>query len=439
VSKSITTSVEVARSPEAAFDVFTQEIDAWYVVDREALPDITRTAAIRFEPHVGGRLLDVHDLATGAGRQLGQITAWEPGHRLCFTDNEGTEVNVEFEPCGTGTRVTLTHSDLVRPASERDEQQRPSGWTTLAPFYREHLAPNALPLAVAVALWALFFTLLVGTVALQVLLELPIWASGLTAVPLLAVIFGFFWIENRVVRRWLPSAWQYRRISLGLLGLLALGGALWGLYDIIEHGADVFEALGGPLVLLLAVLTQVQKGPARGRSLRKRAGSANTTSTRRRTAILLLLAVAFAGVGTLGSVFSSVDTLDGVFMPAMLALFGALKLHTLLAKRNEKQTLGFDPDRYLAVGRSVTESNERPRFLFYDRSCEKLEYSGWYAYSSEHHENPDELVAWSMKDLITHSPEAARVLREGSGTWEWDQSQRTYQRLDISAKTQPAS
>ncbi len=436
MSKSITTGVEVARSPEAAFDVFTQEIDAWYVVDRDALPDITRTAAIRFEPHVGGRLLDVHDLATGAGRQLGQITAWDPGHRLCFTDNEGTEVRVEFEPCGAGTRVTLTHSDLVRPSSERAEQQRPSGWTTLAPFYREHLAPNALPLAVAVALWALFFTMVAGCLVLGVVIvrELPVWASGLMAIPLLAVIFGFSRIENRVVRRWLPSAWQYRQISKGLFGILALGSLVWGLYGIIENGVDVFVAIGTPLVLVLVALRQQQEGPARGQSLRKRAGSADHTSARRRTAVLVLLAV----VG--GSAVGSVDGLDGVIFPATLALLGALELRALVAKRSEKQTLGFDPDRYLAVARSVTESSERPRLLFHERSRQESEYSGWYAYASEQDKGSDDLVAWSMKDLVAHSPEAARVLREGSGTWTWDQSQRTYQRLgQLGENPQPAS
>ena len=99
MSDSVTTSVEVAVAPVVAFDVFTRDIDAWYRVDAEALPDITRTGAIRFEPHLGGRLLDVHDLPTGEGRELGRITVWEPGQTLGFVDNEGTEVKVDFEPC----------------------------------------------------------------------------------------------------------------------------------------------------------------------------------------------------------------------------------------------------------------------------------------------------------------------------------------------------
>lgn len=104
MSDSVTASVEVAVSPDVAFDVFTQEIDSWYRVDPDTLPDVTRTAAIRFEPHVGGRLIDVHDLATGEGREIGRVTMWERGRRLAFVDNDGTEVEVVFEPGGAGTR-----------------------------------------------------------------------------------------------------------------------------------------------------------------------------------------------------------------------------------------------------------------------------------------------------------------------------------------------
>ena len=162
MSDSITTSVEVAVAPDVAFDVFTRDIDAWYRVDSAALPDITRTGAIRFEPHLGGRLLDVHDLATGAGRELGRITTWEPGRRLVFADNEGTEVDISFEPGGAGTRVTLTHRGLDRLAPERAGALRRSGWAALAPLYRDHVAPNARPVAVAVVFLACLVIAIVG-------------------------------------------------------------------------------------------------------------------------------------------------------------------------------------------------------------------------------------------------------------------------------------
>ena len=155
MSDSVTVSVEVAVSPDVAFDVFTRDIDAWYRVDPDTLPDLTRTAAIRFEPRVGGRLLDVHDLDTGEGREIGRVTAREPGRRLTLTDNEGTEVEVTFQPDGGGTRVTLTHRGLDRLAGR---PARP-GWTALAPFYRDHLAPHARPLALVIGFKALIFAI----------------------------------------------------------------------------------------------------------------------------------------------------------------------------------------------------------------------------------------------------------------------------------------
>ncbi len=43
---------------------------------------------------------------------------------------------------------------------------------------------------------------------------------------------------------------------------------------------------------------------------------------------------------------------------------------------------------------------------------------------------PYDLVVWSMRDLVNHAPQAADVLREGHGTWKWDQAQRAYRRLE---------
>lgn len=434
MSDSITTSVEVAVSPEVAFDVFTREIDAWYQVDTDTLPDITRTAAIRFEPQLGGRLLDVHDLATGAGRELGRITAWEPGRRLAFADNEGTEVEVSFEPRGAGTRVMLTHRGLDRLAPQRGGELRRSGWAALAPFYRDHIAPNARPLAVAVAFQALLLLAIVGALGLTVTLaggRLPMWAvPSLTAAFLTAAAFAVLGTQDRLVRRWLPSEWHYRRISFRLFGLLCLGLLIEGLYRIAERGEDVLAALGLPVVLLLACWSWEEQGPARGRSLRPRAGSAENASTRRHPALrrFSLIGLAALAGGLLAS-FRSIEVLDGVPFPAILILWGAVSLYVVVSKRREKHTFGFNPDLYLAVARPVSEGNERPELLVH-RHSKQPEYSGWYAYASEQDELSGDLVVWSMKDLVDHSPEAARPLREGHGDWKWDQTQRAYRRLE---------
>ena len=70
------------------------------VVGVEASPEMrehaeraTRAENVRFEPGVGGRLVEVHDAATGEGRTMGDVTVWEPGARLVFVDRRGTEVD----------------------------------------------------------------------------------------------------------------------------------------------------------------------------------------------------------------------------------------------------------------------------------------------------------------------------------------------------------
>ena len=47
---SVTTSVEVAVDPATAFEVFTEEIDAWYQRGPHSWKNPDRAVAVRFEP-----------------------------------------------------------------------------------------------------------------------------------------------------------------------------------------------------------------------------------------------------------------------------------------------------------------------------------------------------------------------------------------------------
>jgi hypothetical protein len=137
-------SVEVDVDPATAFSVFTDEIDAWYKKDRYTLYDHERTVELRFEPGVGGRLMDVYDEATGDGREMGRITAWEPGRRLVFVDQRETEVEVTFEPVGDdATRVTLEHRGLERLPDEEAERHARHGWRVLVPWYERYMTKGA--------------------------------------------------------------------------------------------------------------------------------------------------------------------------------------------------------------------------------------------------------------------------------------------------------
>jgi len=70
-------SLRVRATPQSAFDVFTQEIAAWW--RPSALFQLTPRGdgVLRFEPGEGGRL--VSDLPNGKTFEIGRITAWCPG------------------------------------------------------------------------------------------------------------------------------------------------------------------------------------------------------------------------------------------------------------------------------------------------------------------------------------------------------------------------
>jgi hypothetical protein len=106
----------VAVGPAAAFEVFTAEVDAWWRRGPMYRFRADRSGTMRFEPGVGGRLLEVYDAEAGDAYEVGRVLVWEPASRLVFTwrgvafaPGQRTEVEVRFEAVEHGTRVTLEH------------------------------------------------------------------------------------------------------------------------------------------------------------------------------------------------------------------------------------------------------------------------------------------------------------------------------------------
>jgi uncharacterized protein YndB with AHSA1/START domain len=104
MNNSITVTVVVRVEPEAAFLMFTGEIDAWW------------KQGPQYRSGNGGMRFDADRLLEG-DVELGRVLAWEPGRRLLIefrnwrlSQGEPSEVEVRFEPDGDGTRVTVTHS-----------------------------------------------------------------------------------------------------------------------------------------------------------------------------------------------------------------------------------------------------------------------------------------------------------------------------------------
>ncbi len=136
---SVQVSVVVDLDPSDAFEVFTGEIDSWYGRGSHSFADPARAVGIRFEPGVGGRLIEVYDKRTGDGRTVGEVSVWERGSRLVFVDSYKTEIEVSFHAEGEGTRVVLVHRGLERLRPDLANRHGQFGGRLLLAWYSEYL------------------------------------------------------------------------------------------------------------------------------------------------------------------------------------------------------------------------------------------------------------------------------------------------------------
>ncbi|HJR86531.1 MAG TPA: SRPBCC domain-containing protein [Acidimicrobiia bacterium] len=125
-------SVTVNASVDHAFLVFTERMGDWWPIKTHSVHEVDAVSA-GMEPRQGGAIFEVwHE-----GREVwGEITAWDPPHRLVFTWHPGvpldetTEVEVRFASRGNVTVVELEHRGW-ETRGERAEEVRSnyeSGW-----------------------------------------------------------------------------------------------------------------------------------------------------------------------------------------------------------------------------------------------------------------------------------------------------------------------
>jgi uncharacterized glyoxalase superfamily protein PhnB len=108
-ARAVSSEVTVGVDPQTAFHVFTREIDLWWVRGPINFYDAARAVAMRCEPGVGGRLLEVYDENSGDALELGRITVWQPGERLAWDSSvDDVKTEVRFDPVPSGTKVTVT-------------------------------------------------------------------------------------------------------------------------------------------------------------------------------------------------------------------------------------------------------------------------------------------------------------------------------------------
>ena len=116
----VSASVFVAAPPDIAFEVFTEQIDAWWRHGLKFRDGARGLSVLHLEAKLGGRLFETIS-APGSDAahvvQTGVVTEWNPPRALRiewrggnFAPHETTTVSVDFEPRRGGTQVTLVHA-----------------------------------------------------------------------------------------------------------------------------------------------------------------------------------------------------------------------------------------------------------------------------------------------------------------------------------------
>lgn len=122
--------VTVAVTPSRAFEIFTAEINLWWRRGPRFRNAPGDRGVIAVEPGVGGRVFESFSATVGEPGsvamsgflaadyvvELGRVKIWNPPSRLVlewrninFAPAEKTEVEVQFMPCPSGTRITVIH------------------------------------------------------------------------------------------------------------------------------------------------------------------------------------------------------------------------------------------------------------------------------------------------------------------------------------------
>lgn len=122
-------TVNVRRTPEEAFRVFTREMGSWWPLQAFSMAEDTegrvKAESVVFEEREGGRVFEV--MSDGTEGTWATILAWDPPRRLVLawkpnlTDNPPTELEVTFTADDGGTRVDLEHRGWERLGAMAEE------------------------------------------------------------------------------------------------------------------------------------------------------------------------------------------------------------------------------------------------------------------------------------------------------------------------------
>jgi hypothetical protein len=136
-------STRVRRDLNAAFDLFTGDISAWWPLDRFTHGP-GRSKEVFIEPFVGGRFFE--RFSDGEEFKVGDVLVWERPTAVVFTWMAAewiapTEVSVRFIAEDTiVTRVEVEHRAWERlgDLGWESREQYANGWPTVVGCYADH-------------------------------------------------------------------------------------------------------------------------------------------------------------------------------------------------------------------------------------------------------------------------------------------------------------
>jgi hypothetical protein len=132
-------TVQVACTPEHAFDTFTGRLYEWWPFETHS-PGEGQPVGATFEPRAGGRVYQT--MSGGEENEWATVVAWEPPARFVIDwhvnpNSPSTELEVRFLPEGDGTRVELEHRGWEAYGKDAADTYASynGGWdTVLKPF-----------------------------------------------------------------------------------------------------------------------------------------------------------------------------------------------------------------------------------------------------------------------------------------------------------------
>jgi hypothetical protein len=135
-------SFQVECPAEHAFDVWTRRISTWWPLSHSVTGE--RGLQIVLEPRVGGRIFE--RTTTGKEHEWGEVTLWEPPHRLGYMWHlrqdraDWTDVEITFRPIDASTTlVEIEHRGWERLGGRGPDARNTNqaGWSGLVPHFVE--------------------------------------------------------------------------------------------------------------------------------------------------------------------------------------------------------------------------------------------------------------------------------------------------------------